>query len=102
MPAHKIQIAPELIAEGKRLYEQTLTLTSDIAAMKGICRETLNDRIREWRWKRHTRGTGGSTYSTLSAARWRLQQPPRHGRPGPMLCRCRSSNVPRSLFAFKT
>ena len=52
MTAHKIQIAPELAAEGKRLYEQTLTPLRDIAAMMGICRRTLENRIREWNWKR--------------------------------------------------
>jgi hypothetical protein len=50
--AHKIQIAPELAAEGKRLYEQTLTPLRDIAAMMGICRGTLATRIREWKWTR--------------------------------------------------
>ena len=33
MPAHKIEFAPELIAEAKRLYETTTTQVGDIAAM---------------------------------------------------------------------
>jgi hypothetical protein len=52
-PSRK-QIAPELVAEGRRLYEQTLTPVPDIAAMMGISRTTFNDRAREWGWtKRH-------------------------------------------------
>jgi hypothetical protein len=52
MPAHKIEIAPEVVAEGKRLYERTLTPMSDIAAHMGICRRTMENRIREWGWQR--------------------------------------------------
>jgi hypothetical protein len=52
MPAHKIEIAPEVIAEGKRLYERTQTPLRDIAAYMGITRWTLDDRIREWGWQR--------------------------------------------------
>ena len=46
----KIQIAPERIADGKRLYELTLTPVPDIAAMMGISRKTLERRVREWGW----------------------------------------------------
>jgi hypothetical protein len=42
MSAHKIYIAPEMIAEGKRLHETTLTPLADIAAMIGITRGTLS------------------------------------------------------------
>jgi hypothetical protein len=52
MPAHRIEIAPEVIAEGKRLYEQTRTPVQDIAAFMGIARWTLNNRVREWGWQR--------------------------------------------------
>jgi hypothetical protein len=41
MGAHRIEIAPELIAKGKRLDEQTQAPLRDIAAMLGICRRTL-------------------------------------------------------------
>lgn len=51
MAAHKIQIAPELIAEGKRLHETTLTPLCDIAAVMGISRDTLSARIKEWGWR---------------------------------------------------
>ena len=50
MTAHKIYVAPELIAEGKRLYETTLTPRCDIAAALGISPSTLAARIREWQW----------------------------------------------------
>jgi hypothetical protein len=59
MGAHKIQVAPELVTEGKRLYEQTLTPLSDIAAVLGITRTLLSTRISEWGWKprrAHSRG----------------------------------------------
>jgi hypothetical protein len=52
MPAHKIEIAAVVVAEGKRLYEQTLTPVRDIAAYMGISRWTLANRIREWGWQR--------------------------------------------------
>ena len=48
--ALKKQIAPERIAEAKRLYELTLTPVPDIAAMMGISRKTLERRIHEWGW----------------------------------------------------
>ena len=50
MAAHKTYIAPELIAEGKRLYETTLTPRCDIAAALGISLGTLAARIKEWQW----------------------------------------------------
>lgn len=46
----KIEIDPKLIAEARTLYETTDTPTSVIAAMLGISRGTLNDRIPEWGW----------------------------------------------------
>ncbi len=52
MVAHKIEIAPDVIAEGKRLYERTLTPMRDIAAYMGISRWTLDNRIGEWGWQR--------------------------------------------------
>ena len=50
MAAATIQIAPECIADGKRLYELTLTPVADIAATMGISRRTLERRIHEWGW----------------------------------------------------
>ena len=50
MATPRIEIAPELVAEGRRLYEQTLTPMHYIAAMMGISRRTLENRIREWNW----------------------------------------------------
>lgn len=52
MSARRIEIAPELIAEGKRLYERTQTPLRDVAARMGISRRTLENRIREWHWRR--------------------------------------------------
>jgi hypothetical protein len=50
MGTAKIQIAPECIADGRRLYELTLTPVADIAATMGISRRTLERRIHEWGW----------------------------------------------------
>lgn len=58
MPAPKIVIAPELVFEGRRLYEQTLTPLPEIAAMMGVSRGTLQNRIREWGWIRRRYPTG--------------------------------------------
>jgi hypothetical protein len=35
MASPKIQVAPELVAEGQRLYETTMTTIGDIAALMG-------------------------------------------------------------------
>lgn len=45
-----IEVAEDLIAEGKRLYELTLTPVLDIAAMMGLSRRTLERRKKEWGW----------------------------------------------------
>lgn len=52
MSPRKIEIADEVVAEGKRLYEETLTPLRDLAAFMGISRRTLENRIREWGWRR--------------------------------------------------
>ncbi|MBI1203986.1 MAG: hypothetical protein GC182_15905 [Rhodopseudomonas sp.] len=52
MSARRIEIAPELIAEGRRLYERTQTPLRDVAAVMGISRRTLENRIREFNWRR--------------------------------------------------
>jgi hypothetical protein len=53
----KIEIAPSVVADGKRLYETTDTPTRVIAATMDISRGCLNDRIAEWGWqrRRHTK-----------------------------------------------
>ena len=58
MATPKIQIAPELVAEGKRLYETTMTTIADIAAPMGVSRRTLENRIVEWNWKRRRQPSG--------------------------------------------
>jgi hypothetical protein len=47
MATPKIRVAPALVAEGKRLYETTMTTIADIAALMGISRRTLDNRIVE-------------------------------------------------------
>ena len=57
--AAKKEIAPELLAEAKRLYEQTLAPVDDIAAMLGLSRTPFYRRVREggWRGRRARIGT---------------------------------------------
>jgi hypothetical protein len=52
MSGRRIEIAPELVAEGRQLYENTLTPTRDIATKMGLSRNTLDNRIAEWKWQR--------------------------------------------------
>lgn len=77
MGGPRIEIAPELVAEGKRLYEQTQTSQEDIAGMMGISRDTLRARVREWGWKQrpprsrpldHPRAVIGAAMATASDA----------------------------------
>lgn len=51
MPA-RIEIAPELLAEGRDLYENSLTSVEEIAARMKISRSTLYARMREGNWQR--------------------------------------------------
>ena len=68
MATPKIEIAPERIADGKRLYELTLTPVPDIAAMMGVrarpssagctngagrcaARPAMRPTARSWRWR---------------------------------------------------
>jgi hypothetical protein len=50
--AKKIEIAPELIVEGRDLYENGLTSVEEIAARMKISRSTLYARMREGKWQR--------------------------------------------------
>ena len=43
------QIAPDLLAEARRLYEQTLAPVADIADMIGLSRSNFYKRVRERR-----------------------------------------------------
>lgn len=55
----KKEIAPELLAEAKRLYEQTLAPVDDIAGMVGLSRTNFYKRVRAggWRGRRAKVGT---------------------------------------------
>jgi len=57
MPA-RIEVAPELIAEGKQLYEETLLPTDEIGARMGLSRSAFYLRVKEWKWKRRRYSTG--------------------------------------------
>jgi hypothetical protein len=56
MPATRKQIARDKIAEAKHLYERTLVPVDDIAALLGISRRTLSNRVGEWGWKKRKTG----------------------------------------------
>jgi hypothetical protein len=47
----KKEIAPALLAEAKRLYEQTLAPVGDIAAMVGLSRSNFYERVRAGGWR---------------------------------------------------
>ena len=51
MPA-RIEIPPEVLAEGRYLYEHTLMSVEEIAARMTISRSTLYARIHEEKWQR--------------------------------------------------
>ena len=57
--APKKEIAPERLAEARRLYEQTLAPVDDIAATIGLSRSNFYKRVREggWRGRRARVGT---------------------------------------------
>jgi hypothetical protein len=57
MPAKK-HVAPELIAEGKYLYEETLTPTDEIGARMGLSRSAFYLRVKEWNWQRRRYSCG--------------------------------------------
>jgi hypothetical protein len=77
--AHRKQIAPELIAEGKRLHKTTLRPLSDIAAVLGLSRENLAVRIKAWGWKLRRPGSRGVDiiHAMRCAAAATAETPPR-------------------------
>jgi DNA-binding Lrp family transcriptional regulator len=69
------QIAPDLLAEARRLYEQTLAPVADIADMIGLSRSNFYKRVREEGWRgrranagifRFTRALSGSAVMALT------------------------------------
>lgn len=52
MAPRRKEIASELVAEGRRLYEQTVVPVGDIARKMGISKSTLQNRVDAWSWKR--------------------------------------------------
>ena len=60
----KKEIAPELLAEARRLYEQTLAPVGDIADMIGLSRSALYERVREGGWRSRR---AGPTFSVTRA-----------------------------------
>lgn len=57
MPPRK-QVSPERIAEGKYLYEETLTPTDEIGKRMGLSRSAFYLRVKEWGWtqRRYSHG----------------------------------------------
>jgi hypothetical protein len=50
MPGYRIQTPPDLVAECRRLYEETDTSVQEIANRMGVGRSTLHYRIIDWNW----------------------------------------------------
>jgi len=82
--AAKKEIAPELLAEAKRLYELTLAPVDDIAAMMGVSRGLFYRVVRKggWRGRRAHVGTfefahalSGTAVATLTPTPAPAQQP---------------------------
>jgi len=69
MSALRKEFSPDLVAEARRLYEQTMTPIHEIAAMMGICRATLHDRIREWKWVRRSTRQPAADFADATRAR---------------------------------
>lgn len=66
---YRIVIAPELIAEGRHLYEETDTPVRVIAKRMGLTRSTLNYRIADWKWvRRHASAADPPLTQELPAA----------------------------------
>ncbi len=77
MTAKRKDIAPELIAEAKQLYETTDMPTGAIAAKLGIARSTLNERIRKWGWtrRRYASTDAAASPATVAPAAHKAQPP---------------------------
>ena len=52
MPVPPRPISPQVMAEGRRLYEETRVAVDDIAAMMGISSRSFFTRVRKWGWRR--------------------------------------------------
>jgi hypothetical protein len=68
MSARRIEIAPERVAEGRELYENTLTPIRDIAKMMGLSLKTFDTRIAEWKWQRRRYTSGGQAAVEVAAS----------------------------------
>lgn len=64
----KKKIAPELLAEAKRLYEQTLAPVSDIAGMLGLSRSNFYRRVREGAWRGRSASIGTFQFARAPSA----------------------------------
>jgi hypothetical protein len=66
MAGNRKEIAPELIARGRWLYENTLTPTREIALMMGLSRNTFDNRVCEWGWVRRKYVSGGRSLEKVA------------------------------------
>jgi hypothetical protein len=66
MPARK-HVAPELIAEGKYLYENTLTPIHKIGAKMGLSRSAFYLRVRDWGWTPRRYNCGEASQTRFAA-----------------------------------
>ena len=76
MRGYRIAVAPELIAEGKRLYEETDTPVHLIAKHMGMTRSTLHYRITDWKWTRRRTSVAGRAVETPAPVAPPSEPPP--------------------------
>jgi hypothetical protein len=100
----KKQISPELLAEAKRLYEQTLAWVDDICGIVGLSRANFYKRVKKesWRGRRASIGTfqfararGGSAVMALTA------EPAEQPRAAPAPCNDAVSPQQRMALALR-
>jgi hypothetical protein len=81
MPA-KTHVAPELIAEGKYLYENTLMPIHKIGAKMGLSRTAFYLRVKEWGWTPRRYSSGGASEAQFAAPETAAVPPRAAPRPG--------------------
>jgi hypothetical protein len=87
--APKKEVVPELLAEARRLYEETLAPVDDIAAMVGLSRSSFYKRVRDGGWRGRSAMIGAFQFARApddGAAAAMTAEPA--GRPpaGPVAC----------------
>jgi len=102
--AARRQMAPELLTEAKRLYEQTLAPVDDIAGMLGLSRSNFYRRVKEggWRGRRASIGTFQFTRALSGSAVMAMTaEPAEQRRAEPTMCDDTISPQQRMALALR-